>query len=985
MSVTPVPGGGAVYFGAFRFDAPTGRLWRGDDEVALRPKTAAVLGCLVDRPGDVVSKRQLLDTVWPEGFVGDAVVTVCVNELRQIFGDDPRRPRFIVTAHRRGYRFVAPVSPAPPALADIGEASSSLFVGRDAELAMLDEWWQLADGGQRQVVFIAAQAGVGKTALVEAFTARLAARQRPDIAWGQSLEQVGVGEAYLPVLDALSELGRGPHGHHVREVLRAVAPAWLLQLPSLLEPDDLESLPRQTLGASPERMLREVGDALAELTADRSLVLVCEDLHHGDRSTIDLLAYLARRREPARLLVLCTYRPAEIVARSHPLRQVVQDLRGRRLCGFLALELLTRQAVATYVARRMAPAVPSGELVYDVHGRTSGNALFLTRLVDYLVDRDLLVGVSGELHGRQPLDRLGIPDSVRQFIERQLDELAVDDRALVEAASVAGTEFATEAVYAAARGERTDLSASAVEERFATLARAGGVLAEAGLGEWPDGTVTARYRFHHALYHEVLYSRLPPARRAAAHVRIGERLTAGFGSHTGEIAAELAMHFERGREYERAVRHLAAAAERAMQRAAPREALAYATRGLDVLERAGAFTDRVAVELRLRMAQTVSMVTLHGVGAPGVDVAYQRARAACSEIDDPTLLAPVLYGLWMFSVNQRSVGGAFEFSSELAELALRHRDPVLELQAHFIAGSNEWVAGRPLVALPSLERALALYEPDAHRYLALTYGDDPAVGCHRTAAVVCWELGYPDQARDHAGEACRLAEELGYPTAVAQAYSFAIGTHILCRDPAGAGERCEELLRVAERFEMTVFAAIATTYRGWVVAHEGDAAAGVAQMREGLAAFAASGTQGGLHWLTALLAEALARFGDLPAALETARQALRNARDSGQLWYEPEHVRLGGVLLLATEDASREPGSDTALAEAAFVEAHDIARREQAKSFELRAATSLARLWHRTGETERARRVLGDAYGWFTEGHDTGDLREAAALLAELG
>jgi DNA-binding winged helix-turn-helix (wHTH) protein/predicted ATPase len=972
----------AVWFDAFRFDAAEGRLWRGDDELPLRPKAAAVLGCLVARPGEVLSKRELLDTVWPEGFVGDAALTVCVNELRQTFGDDPRQPRFIATAHRRGYRFIAAASSARPP-SGAAERAQTPFVGRAAELELLEGWWTLASAGERQVAFVAAQAGVGKTALVDAFLDGLRTGPQALIGRGHCVEQFGGSEPYLPVLDALYGLGRGPDGAHVRDVLRSVAPAWLLQLPGLNTPADLDTLRVRTLGATAERMLREIADALAALSAHRPLVLVCEDSHVSDRATTELLAYLARRREPARLLVLCTYRPAEVSVQSHPLRHVVQDLRGRGRCRYLALELLGRPAVAEYLAQRLAPRIPAAALVDDVYQRTNGNALFLTTLVDYLVDHDLLVEGAGMLHGRRPLDRLGVPDTMMAFIEHQLAELVPMDRSLVEVAAAAGVEFAVDAVLAGARHDRRDLTAAEVEDRLAGLTRDVGLLTEGELAEWPDGTITGRYRFHHALYQETLYQAIAPARRVAIHRRIGERLAAAYGERAGEVAAELAMHAERGHDNPQALRYLATAGETALRRAAHREALDDANRGLQLLERTDAIPDRAAVELRLRMTHTLALATLQGAGAPGVDVAYLRARAVCDEIDDPSLLAPVLYGLWNFAVNQRSVSGASEFSDELAELARRHPDPVIGLQAAYTAGFNDWVGGRPSAAIVHFTRCLELYDPDEHRHLALTYGEDSAVGAYRSAAVVDWVLGYPDLARDRAREACRLADRLGYPNDIANATSFATGVRVLCRDVEHAGELSETLLWIADRHDLALFSSVGRIYNGWVLAHLGEAARGVAEMQDGLAEFGASVSEGGLHFLTSLLVEALVQLGDSEAALKTSTEAFELARRAGQHWYDAEHIRQRGELLLAeaAPSAGRSPADD---AEQAFLEAYAIARGQRAKSLELRAATSLARLRRGRDEMVRGRALLAAVHGSFTEGHDSGDLRVAATVLAEM-
>jgi DNA-binding winged helix-turn-helix (wHTH) protein/predicted ATPase len=972
--------GKAVFFPGFRFETATGRLWRDDDcEVPLRPKTASVLGYLLEHAGDTVPKQELLEAVWPDAFVGDAVLAVSVNELRQALADDPRQPDYIATAHRRGYRFVAPVS-STLRLATGTERSGPPFVGRDAELALLAEWWEQARRGERQVGFVAAQAGVGKTALLDVFLERLVDTEDVLVGRGQCVEQFGEGEAYLPLLDALSGLSRGPEGRRVRDVLRSVAPTWLLQLPGVEEPDDVDALRVRAVGMSADRMLREVGMALEVLSVERPVLVVLEDLHHSDRSTTELLAYVARRRDPARVLIVGTYRPAEVVSRSHPLRQVVRDLRAHRQCQFLPLELLARPAVAVYLDQRLAPRRASAALVDDVHERTDGNALFVTTVVDYLLDRDLLVDVTGEAQSREPLARLGIPDSLGQFIERQLDDLGAADRHLLEVASVVGVDFSAEEVLAGARPGRPDLQLSEVDARCSRLARDTGLLAERDLGEWPDGTVTAHYRFDHALYQEVLYGHLSPTRRSAIHRRIGERLAAGYGPRAREIAGELAMHFERGRDYGAAIQYLTWAADTALHRVAHREALDYAERGLQLLERTEATRARAALELQLLMKQTVARFTLEGYGAPGIEASYRRARALCAEVDDPNLLGPVLYGLWTIASLQISSNDLDELADALGELARRHSDPVLEMQANVTAGHNHVVAGRATVALPHLERCLELYDPDAHRGLALVYSEDPAVASHSWAAWASWLTGYPDRARHHADEACRLARDLGYPNDIWEATSNALYVHVFCRDTVRARELVEALRDVYDQHGLTRSIYHVKVVDGWATAQRGEPPSAFSQLADGPAELASRTRTNPL--ILSMQAETLAARGDVAAALETATRALETARRTDHRQYEAEHVRLVGELLLGDDPSG--PASDPSAAEAAFTEALEIARRHRARSLELRAATSLSRLWQSHGQRERAHDLLAESYDWFTEGHDTHDLRAAAALLAEL-
>jgi DNA-binding winged helix-turn-helix (wHTH) protein len=367
------------------------RLWCGDQALALRPKTFALLRYLVAHPGQLLTKAALLEALWPETMVSEVVLSVCIRELRQVLGDDAQAPRFIETVHRRGYRFIGQLpaahlsaprisSPAPP----------PLLAGRERELDALHGALATALTGVRQLLFVTGEAGLGKTALVEAFLTALEAYGPLLIGCGQCLEHYGAGEAYLPVLEALGRLCRGPGGKEVVTLLGQQAPTWLVQMPGLVRAADLEALQRRIAGATRDRMLRELAEALELLTSRQPLLLVLEDLHWSDYSTLDVLAMLARRQEPARLLLLGTYRLPDALQRGHPLHTVHHELQRHGQCTELPLPLLPEAAVAAYLATRFPDArLPAG-LARLVHQRTEGNPLFMVTVVEEWVRRGWL-------------------------------------------------------------------------------------------------------------------------------------------------------------------------------------------------------------------------------------------------------------------------------------------------------------------------------------------------------------------------------------------------------------------------------------------------------------------------------------------------------------------------------------------------------------------------------------------------------------------
>jgi DNA-binding winged helix-turn-helix (wHTH) protein len=427
-----------IIFDPFCLDLDNECLWRGSSAIKLRPKAFAVLNHLLGRPGQLVTKEELLNAVWPETFVGEAILKVNIRQLREALGDNPKSPRFIETVHRRGYRFIGQIAeggqtPArdretggnkaiPASLPGIADSPQG-FVGRDEALSRMRSWLEKMLAGERQIVFVTGEAGIGKTALVDTFVRSMASNRSIRICRGQCLEQYGTGEAYLPVLEAIGRLCR--EQGEVVDVLRAHAPMWLLQMPSVVSASDRESLGREVFGATRERMLREMCETLEALTAHQPLVLILEDLHWSDYSTLDLISYLARQRQPAQLMLIGTYRIVELIVSGHPLKAVKQELLAKQQCEELPLEYLSEEAVAKYLSVRFPANRFPAELAGLIHERTEGNPLFMVNAVDYLVSEGLIVEYeeSWELVVGIKKVEVGVPDSIRQVIEKQVDHL----------------------------------------------------------------------------------------------------------------------------------------------------------------------------------------------------------------------------------------------------------------------------------------------------------------------------------------------------------------------------------------------------------------------------------------------------------------------------------------------------------------------------------------------------------------------------------
>ena len=995
-----------IIFDPFSLDLANECLWRGSQAIKLRPKAFAVLNYLLGRPGQLITKEELLNTVWPETFVGEAVLKVAIRQLREALDDDPKSPRFIETAHRRGYRFIRQIAGRGQVLAGEQTIESNRaisgsplsaadsppgVVGRDEALSRMRSWLERMLGGERQIVFVTGEAGIGKTSLVDVFARSIASDRNIRIGRGQCLEQYGTGEAYLPVLEAIGRLAR--EQAQVVDLLRAYAPMWLVQMPSLLSASERETLSRELSGATRERMLREMGEAVEALTADLPLVLILEDLHWSDYSTLDLISYLARQRQAAQLMLIGTYRTVELIVSGHPLKAVKRELLAKQQCEELPLAYLSEEAVAQYLSARFRNRFPA-ELAGLIHERTEGNPLFMVNAVDYLITEELIVEreASWELAVEIEKVEVGVPDSIKQMIEKQVDHLDAEQQRTLEAASVAGAEFSVLAVVAGLGEDR-----AVVEARFDQLARQRQFIQDRGVQALPNGEAVMRYGFIHALYQNVLYERVPTSRRVQLHRRIGERGEELYGERAREIAAELAMHFERGRDYKRAARYLQQAADNAIRRFAYREAVGLARRGLELLGRLPDTPERAEQELSLHLTLGMPLIATEGYAAEAVGVVYARARELCQQMAETPDLSEVLWGLWAFHILRAELGKAREIAEEFLRLSERLPYPGLAMRGHVAMETTFFHLGEFAQAREHFEKAFSLYDPEQHRDDAFFYSQNPGVIMRCHAAWALWFLGQPDEALNKINEALTLARELTEPHGLAHALFFAAILHQLRREEPMAQEHAEAVISFAREHGLVMYQAMATIVQAWALLKQGRTEELVEQMRRGLAALQATGTERVRPHFLALLAEAMDTDRQVEEGLRLLEEAQSLIDRNSERYYQAELYRLQGELLLKQSKGrsiSQVPtGGKAAVdaespavtnAEACFSKSIKIAQRQKAKSLELRSVISMARLYQNQGRPKEARSLLTQMYDRFTEGFDTIDLREAKALLDEV-
>lgn len=502
-------------FGDFQLDSANECLWRSGRRLTLTPRPFAVLRYLVENPQRLITHDELLDELWPKTYVQPQVLRTYILEIRKLLGDNAACPHYVETLPKRGYRFLAGVTFE-------GEADHqrSSCCGRETEMSKLQETVARARKGERAAIFLTGEAGIGKTALIDAFCSRVSERHAPvRIARGQCSEGFGGKEAFYSVREAINGLCAA-EDVKARNGLATAIPAWF----------------GHSDAATPA--LSEICEALEKLSESETVLLVLEDIHRADTSTLDLIAVLARRRVRARMMLLASLRDADVSAQ-HPLCELQRDLVSSRRCEELRLGPLDRTAVRAYLRCRMnAEKLPEG-LISLVHQRSGGVPLYMNAMIDNLRAQGVLRNGNGEVVVSRPLDEIEAEASegLAGVVELQLDRLSEKDRRLLEAGSVAGAIFSAWAT-AAVLNRRVD----EMEEAYATLARRVRLISIAGHDELPDGTRSSFYVFTHTLYREALYRSIPINRRSQWHRRIADQLKVIFAGREGSVAYEIAAH-----------------------------------------------------------------------------------------------------------------------------------------------------------------------------------------------------------------------------------------------------------------------------------------------------------------------------------------------------------------------------------------------------------------------------------------------------------
>ncbi len=962
-----------IHFEGFRYDRDGERLWRGDEEVPLTARTSAMLGFLLSHPGQLVSKEELLDRVWLDTRISPDTLRSTLRELRRALSDDGRAPRFVETVHGRGYRFIAEVEQAEglePTLSRPGPrtASQAALVGRDEDLDRLRSALDVARSGRRQVLFVSGEPGIGKTTLTQAFLGEAATDAGVRVTHGQCTHGPGAFDSYLTILEALQRLCEQPGGDRAVELLERFAPTWLVEMPGLLKPADLQRVRASVIRVDRDRMLLELSRALEALSAEWPLVILLEDLHWSDAATLNAIDVLARRTEPARLMIIGTHRPVAASGARKDLAQLVSlraELALHDLCTDLPLQLLSEQEVGDYLGTRLDDFDVPAHLSRFVYSRSEGNPLIMVSQVSEMVRNGSLERSPEGWRLARDYARQEMPLGVRQMVEFQLGQLTREDQHVLETASVAGLAFSATSL-AAFDADQADFDAALLR-----------VAREHGIVE-VDG---ANRNFVHSIYQEFLYDRLSAPRRERLHLALGSHLEALHAGDASPIAAALAMHFERGGDFERAVMYLERTGEQSMQRSEHEAAIEQFRHALSLLRRLENDENRTQRECSLlaRLGRALSLTV--GYVDAEVHRVYERAAELSGELH---AFAPeaqtVLNGLHSYYELRGDHAEAIRIATQQVEFAGATGDALDRVVATLCLSISNLSIGQPQRAGQLVETCIEAYDPTLHGPSMQAVVTDHGVNALGCGSLVFGALGQLGRALEWEARAIELARHHEHLPSEVHASYYAMTLRQLFRDVDGAKAAADHCLSMSIEKGFPFFVPATLIVQGWIAAQQGDAAAGAQQASQGIALLEGAGAQMGMPLWQAMLAETHALNGDVEAGLAAVAAGLAIAASSGERGSEPALHQVHGDLLLA------RPGTEAAHqrreAEAAYGKGIAVASAIGAPTQGLGAAVGLARLAQTAKQRRHARaeldRLLADI-----DGQDVPLVTEAHAALAE--
>jgi len=843
----------------------------------------------------------------------------------------------------------------------------SRFVGRDKEIDELNQILELAEAGHGQVVAAVGEAGVGKSRLVYEFVQ--SHRTKEWLVLESASVSYGKATPYFPVIDLLK------HYVHVEDdddarAIRAKVTGQILTLDETLQETIpallslLDTLPEDSpfLKLDPMQRRQNILEAIKRILLRESqvqpLLVVFEDLHWIDSETQALLDILIESLPTARLVLLVNYRPEY----RHNWGSKTYYTRQR-------LDPLPPASAGVFLQNLLGDDAGLNPLKNLLVERTEGNPFFLEECVRTLVETQALAGEPGAYRLVQDLPKIHVPATVQVLLAARMDRLPSEEKRLLQTAAVIGKEVPLPLLQSIA-----DMTQEGLQRGFAHL-QAAEFLYETSL--FPE----RNYSFKHALTQNVAYQSLLVSTRQKIHQRIGRVLEKQFGETAEKQPELLAHHYTEAGCHEEAAGYWRRAGERAGARSAYVESIAYLNKGLAELQTLPETTAHAELELALQFDLASSLIVSMGWIAPEVEQAYTRALDLCRQVGETPILIPVLQGLRRLYAMRGAPGDAQraqKLGGQMLTHAQRQNDTALLQEAHWAIGQTHCFLGELEPARKHMEQSSAAYTPRPLNSQAARDAAGTQIACLAHNAYVLWSLGYPDKALETSRQSVSLAHELSHPFTLAFAFYGMAQLNHFKRDVQATLKQAEAMLAISNEQGFPVWMNMGTLFRAWSLAMQGHPEDGIAQMEQSIASNPAGSFYALRPWHDAMLVEAYGAAGQTEAGLTKVVEALALVEKGGFCFYEAELRRLHGELLLmqSVPDASE--------AEICIQQALDLAASQQSKSLKLRAAISLSRLWNQQGKKIEALKLLEEIYGWFSEGFDTADLKEAKALMDDL-
>ena len=860
----------------------------------------------------------------------------------RVIGPSSRRTRFDVSAER----------------------GLTPFVGRERELELLLDGFERAKADHGQAFSIMGEAGVGKSRLLYEFR-KAVTNEDATFLEGKCLSY-SREVAYHPIIDVLKsnfDVQEKDGGPEIRAKVEMQLELFGIDntstLPYLLELLSVKDSGINTISLSPAAKKDRIIEAVKRITIKgseiRPLLIVIEDLHWIDKSSEDYLKNLLDSISGARIFLIFTYRP-----------EFVHTWGGKSYHSQVNLNRLSNRESLTMAAHLLGTEAVDRDLEELILEKTEGVPFFVEEFIRSLKDLKIIERRDNRFQLTKDIKDLPIPSTIHDVIMARVDTLPEMGKEVLQIGSVIGREFGHDLLFNLLKLSEADTLS------ILSILKDSELIYERGI--FPH----SNYLFKHALTQDVIYDSILTRKRKQIHEEVGKAIENIYSERLEEFYEMLALHYTEAGLSEKAISYCQRAGKRANERSAYQEAISHLTTGFSLLQNLPESQERHQQELHLQTAIGAALLMIRGHAAPEVEAAYRRAHVLCQQLDDTQDMLPVLFGLWRFYVMRADYAMARQLGEELLGLADQCNDLPFHVIPHYAAGFTSFCLGDLISARRHLEEGIAHYNPAQRQSPVFWAGQDPGVACRIYAAFTLWLLGHSDQALAHAHDGLTLSAELAHPFSEAFALVGVSFVERLRRDEEKVYDHAEAAVTLSTDQGFPSWLALGTLLRGSALTALGQQDEGIKQLHQGITDWRAIGTELFVPYFLTLLAEDYGRLSQVVEALNALKEGWLVTERTGEQWWKAEMYRLKGELLL------HQSTLDEAQAENYFQQALEVAWNQRAKSLELRAATSMAKLWLSQNKSEKAYDLLMPVYSWFTEGSDTADLREAEALLKEL-